>query len=249
MNLYDKGEKLYIAGKYEEAIECFEEALQEDEDKSSLLNYIGCCYIYLGKYEEALEAFDKSLKLTLWERPLFNRGRVYMKLDNLNDALIDFQNALKVNPNEGDVYYYLGTYYDKIKQYETARSYYEKAVEINPDEFEYHLNLGIAAFRTNDYDRAIKEFDLSISLDACDADAYFNKGYVLYRLNNYKAALELFLKAHDIVPSDTEIWNIDTPPIIRSLIDFSEFNIGKLKGEEPNSYSYVIQKKGLGLQV
>jgi len=44
-------------------------------------------------------------------------------------------------------------------------------------------------------------------------------------------------------------WNVDTPLIIKNLIDLSEFNIGKFKVEEQNSYSYIIQKKGLGFRV
>ncbi len=46
---------------------------------------------------------------------------------------------------------------------------------------------------------------------------------------------------------DKIVWNVEVPTLIKDLVDLSEFNIGEFKGEEPNSY--IIQKKGLGLQL
>lgn len=44
-------------------------------------------------------------------------------------------------------------------------------------------------------------------------------------------------------------WNIEIPPILIGLLDLSNFNIGMIKGKEENVYSYIIQKKGLGLKI
>lgn len=210
MNLYDIGEKLYIEGKYEEAIKYFKQSIDEEEDINSSLNYIGCCYVNLERNYEALKVFDEVLKLRLWERPFFNKGRVYLKLENYSEALACFNRAMMINPKESDVYYYLGVYHDNIKDYKTSRYYYEKAIDIKYNDSEYHLNLACACFRTNDTNKALEESDISISLDnsSSNINAFWNKGYILYTIKNYKESLNTYLKAISMIENDTDIMNM-----------------------------------------
>jgi len=55
---------------------------------------MGCCLIEFGHYDDALELFDKVLQLTLWERPMFNKGQVYLKIGNYAEALACFSRTL-----------------------------------------------------------------------------------------------------------------------------------------------------------
>ena len=48
---------------------------------------------------------------------------------------------------------------------------------------------------------------------------------------------------------DKVIWSAKLPPMLDTLIDLSKFNIGKFKVDDENAYSYIIQKKGLGLSI
>lgn len=48
---------------------------------------------------------------------------------------------------------------------------------------------------------------------------------------------------------DNVIWNTEVPRVLEHLADLSKFNIGKFKIDEEKAYSYIIQKKGLGLSV
>jgi tetratricopeptide (TPR) repeat protein len=210
MYSYDTGERLYTEERYEEAIVYFKQALEDEEDKTSALNYIGCCYINLERYYDALKVFDELLDFRLWERPLFNKGRVYLKLANYSEALACFNRALMINPEESDVYYYLGVYHDKIGDYNTSKYYYEKAIDIEYNDSEYHLNLAVACFRTNDLNRALEESNISISLDDSNsnADAFCNKAYILYKTKNYEESLDTYLKVIRLNPNDTETMNM-----------------------------------------
>ncbi|MEQ8154379.1 MAG: hypothetical protein ABRQ25_05785 [Clostridiaceae bacterium] len=44
-------------------------------------------------------------------------------------------------------------------------------------------------------------------------------------------------------------WNIEIPPMLLDLLDLSKFNVGKIRSAKENVYSYIIQKKGLGLNI
>jgi tetratricopeptide (TPR) repeat protein len=58
---------LFIAlgslGKYEEAIECFDKALDIDQNDASIWDNKGFVLGSLGRREEAIECFDKAVKI------------------------------------------------------------------------------------------------------------------------------------------------------------------------------------------
>jgi hypothetical protein len=44
-------------------------------------------------------------------------------------------------------------------------------------------------------------------------------------------------------------WNIEIPRILLGLLDLQKFNIGLIRNVEEGTHSYIIQKKGLGLEI
>lgn len=210
MSLYEIGESNYIEGNYTEALKYFKESYENEEEKIDALNYIGCCYMNLGEYDKAIKTFDKILSYTLWERALFNKGRVYLKLERYDEALAYFNRAMMVNPDNDEVYYYLGVYYDKVKDFQVAIANYEKAIKHNEKESEYHLNLGVACYRIKEYEKAINELDICIALDDIytKINALFNKGVILHSQESYEAALSVFMEAEALSPNDIEIKNM-----------------------------------------
>nr|WP_319537584.1 tetratricopeptide repeat protein [uncultured Methanospirillum sp.] len=59
----NKGVALSRLGKYYEAIEAYDQALQIDPEYSSAWNNKGVVLSRLGKYHEALDAFDRALRI------------------------------------------------------------------------------------------------------------------------------------------------------------------------------------------
>lgn len=211
MSLYEIGESNYIEGNYKKALKYFKESYEkEEEDKIYALNYIGCCYMNLGEHIKAINAFDKILSSTLWERALFNKGRVFLKTKNYSEALAYFNRAMMVNPDNDEIYYYLGVYYDKTKDFQAAKANYEIAIRLNDKEPEYHLNLGIACFRTKEYERAVDELDMCLAMDDIytKVDALFSKGVLFYNQGKYEDALSIFMEATVLSPNDLEIMNM-----------------------------------------
>jgi tetratricopeptide (TPR) repeat protein len=62
-DLIKKGTSLVEAGKYEEALECFENALVLNPNDPDVLNKKGVVLRSLGRYEEAIECFNRSLEM------------------------------------------------------------------------------------------------------------------------------------------------------------------------------------------
>lgn len=154
LDFYSLGEELYIKGNYLEAYNDFQKGYQLGINTNDCLNYMGCCQMELGNLFEALKIFDCLIEKTAWERPLFNKGRVYLKMGEMDKALAYFKKAERENPENPDVYYYLGVYYEKIKDYGTAQKYYQRSLELDPDQPETQLNLGVMCLGLGQLDKA-----------------------------------------------------------------------------------------------
>ena len=59
----EKGYVLNDQGKYLEAIECFNKALEIDPEYAEAWNNKGISLRKLGRYEEAIECYDKALEI------------------------------------------------------------------------------------------------------------------------------------------------------------------------------------------
>jgi tetratricopeptide (TPR) repeat protein len=59
----NKGTSLFNLGRFEEAIECFNKALDIDSNHAILWSNKGQSLHKLGRYSEAVECYDKSLSL------------------------------------------------------------------------------------------------------------------------------------------------------------------------------------------
>ncbi|MCA9827007.1 MAG: tetratricopeptide repeat protein [Nitrosopumilus sp.] len=62
-SLVKKGQSLMSMGKFDEALEFFEQALLLNQDDPDLWNHKGVALRSLGRYEESMECFNKSLEI------------------------------------------------------------------------------------------------------------------------------------------------------------------------------------------
>lgn len=62
-DLVDKGKRLLEAGKFEEALGFFDQALLLNQSDPELWNHKGVTLRSMGRYDEAIECFNKSLEL------------------------------------------------------------------------------------------------------------------------------------------------------------------------------------------
>ena len=61
--LFDQGESLLQAGKYEEAVERFDDVIKVEPNNPEVLLDRGFCLKELDRFEEAVECFSKTTKL------------------------------------------------------------------------------------------------------------------------------------------------------------------------------------------
>lgn len=73
------------------------------------------------------------------------------------EAIINFDKAIDLNPNECEKYYgSKGHAYYDMENFAQALIWYSKAVEINPSHYEYMRLKGLTLMYNSQYDQAIK---------------------------------------------------------------------------------------------
>jgi tetratricopeptide (TPR) repeat protein len=78
---YDRGEKLFALGKFDEALDEYQKAFDAKPLPGFLFN-IGQCYRNLGDYDQAIFSFKKYLKL---DPDAPNKDKVHKLIDELED--------------------------------------------------------------------------------------------------------------------------------------------------------------------
>ncbi|MFB3766670.1 MAG: tetratricopeptide repeat protein [Methanotrichaceae archaeon] len=130
---FDKGQKLISQGKYNEAIKCFNEAVEINPLYANAWCYKGKALYKLGKYEEAIKAFDRAIEVD----PLFavawnNKGLTLSSLGKYDDAFKCYDKAIEINPEFALAWYNKGRALYKLGKHNESLRAYNRAIEINP---------------------------------------------------------------------------------------------------------------------
>ncbi len=83
-----------------------------------------------------------------------NRGVVYGKKGQHDQAIVDFNKAIELNPRDAAAYYNRGISFGKRGLYDQAILDFTKAIVINPRYAKAYINRGAAYFFKKEYDKA-----------------------------------------------------------------------------------------------
>ncbi|KPJ98300.1 MAG: hypothetical protein AMK71_11615 [Nitrospira bacterium SG8_35_4] len=118
------------------------------------------------------------------------RGASFLSNGDLNKAFVEFQEALKVNPENRETLNYLGYISYRYGKNEEAVSYYKKALAIDPNYSEAVNNLGVTYAALEQWDKAIHQFNAALKDPTYRTPdlAYSNLGFVYYMKGEYREA-------------------------------------------------------------
>ncbi len=114
------------------------------------------------------------------------RGLAYQRKDDLDRAIADYSEAIRLDPKYAEAYYGRGlTYRNKD---DVERADYSEAIRLEPQVAAAYFNRGKLFHLQGNSGRALADFDEAIRLDPKFVFAYTNRGYVyLARGNNHRA--------------------------------------------------------------
>ena len=119
-----------------------------------------------------------------------NRGHGLTEKRELDRALADLNEAIRIDPAYACAYTNRGHVYAFKRDLEHAMADYDEAIRIDPSFALAYNNRGDAWYGKGDIDRAFADFNTAIKLDPGLAIAYGNRGFVYYRQRDMAHAIE-----------------------------------------------------------
>jgi tetratricopeptide (TPR) repeat protein len=187
------------------AIENFQQSLKLLEKTNYAAR--GWASFYIGNYGEAFLIHNEALEQNPQAvNAYFGRGWAYLRLEEYQQAIDDFERVLELAPNFQNLaglyngfrqaYYGVGKYQEALSANDSLRSSYDEAEE------EYY------EFRSRCF-RSLKDYQQSI--DACNhalelapkyALAYFQRGMSYLWLRDLQQAQADFARSYELRPTD-----------------------------------------------
>jgi tetratricopeptide (TPR) repeat protein len=151
----------------------------EGEDGASIAQRIDACSAALKA------ARDKGERLA----ELYTyRGLAYRLKGDLDRALQDYNQAIKLDGKLAPAYTNRGVAFDRKGEYDRALQDYEQAIKLKPSP-ETYLDRGNAYLAKGQYDHAIDDFNQALKLKADFAPAYDNRCWARAVVGILKQAL------------------------------------------------------------
>ncbi|MDR1575592.1 MAG: tetratricopeptide repeat protein [Treponema sp.] len=139
-----------------------------------------------------------SASLVSMENIVFQSGVSYLNQEDYDAALREFNETIRLNPNNASAYAYRGRAYQRRGNYDQAIADCDKAISLNPNDPMAYFARGSSYYGKENYGQAISDLTQSINLDPHNSNAYNNRG--ISHLNNgdvdqaiddYKQALRI----------------------------------------------------------
>lgn len=166
------------------AAQAFEKALQVNPGYTEASLNLAITYSDLGKYEQAREVFERAahfaeknadkaagptgidpfVKGKLADEHL-RLGNMYYELSLLDDAIDEYQKALRLSPNFADIITHLGIALRDKGHYDEAIKEFNRAKECNPRYIPARLHLGVTYYSQGFYGLAEEEWREALVFD------------------------------------------------------------------------------------
>lgn len=188
---YNLGVVLVQAGRVDEGISRFREALRIDPTYPDVHIDLGNALNARGAFDEAVAEFATVVRL----RPDYAEARIaYGNLlrsrGRNSDAIVQYREAVRLNPALASAHNELGNALTSDGQFADAMAEYAQAVRLAPDFAEAHNNVGAALARAGKSEEAIGEFLEALRLKPGDATFHYNAALMLEGVGRTREAIE-----------------------------------------------------------
>lgn len=155
------------------------------------------------RYEN--EMLSSNIPLTAVDY-LYRGDRKRRELE-LDKAILEYNNAIKVDPDYAEPYHSRGLVYASLENYPLAIQDFSTAIKLDPMSSYSYFNRALCYSILEETDNAILDYSSAINLDPYDRDSYINRGIEYHKQELYKTAIQDYDKAIELDPNFSFTYN------------------------------------------
>ncbi len=197
---YYKGITEYDKGEYEKGIAYMKNGLEKDKTAVNAPDaylYIGLCYDELGLFKKEIEQYDRIILLypqyAYLYLAFYNKGAVLDSLNHYEEALAEYEKAIRLNPDYASAWYNKGLDLYHLERHEEAIKAYEETIKQDPEYAAAWNNKGVSLAKLVRYEEALKSYEEAIRIKPDYANPCYNLA-VLSAYKNEKDKMLAYLK-------------------------------------------------------
>ena len=203
---YNLGFTYRQMGSLDNAINCFEEVVDENPSDVLANNHLGAIYAQQGNHSKAIEAYNRGLKFDS-NHPIlqFNIAKSYAEIGDKTKALGFYEGALRAKPGWTEAIEAYADLLLTVNKISEADEVVNQALKINPDDVKIHTAKGNVYNRQNIFGNAESEFKKALDVDETYKNALTGLALSLEGQEKNDEAIETILKAEKLHPNDVKI--------------------------------------------
>ena len=193
---FELGDGYERAGKSDEAIRWYKEALRKKPEFRSATKQLAATLIGKGEYPRATEVLDRRGRVSPADEALFtDLGNAYLRQRMLPQAQQALKRALEINPDQPEAQNLLGLVAVQKNDPAEAEVQFRAALRSQPDFAEAHNNLGNVLAGAHRYPEAEYHFERAIAINPKYAEAHHSYALVLALTQSYDQAVSQLREA------------------------------------------------------
>lgn len=130
---FNRGELYRDQGEYRSAIDDYAKVTTLRPGYAGGFSRLGLCYGVVGDYDRAIENYGKAIDLAENPEDLLSRGEIYADQGNLDSAVTDFTEAIRLDSQFARAYYARGLAYKRQKENDKAIADFEQIMTLDTD--------------------------------------------------------------------------------------------------------------------
>ena len=185
--LNDLGLVWMEAGRYAQALNCFQKALTIAPHAANIHYNMGLAFKKAGQEAAAADAFSCALQCQpAYSKAHFSMGNLLLEKRNFQGAEIHFRAAISADPSYLGAYNHLSNCLGALGRIDEARDCLLKAHTIDPTNADTLCNLGNLERQAHRFEKAVEYYRAAIYLKPDFVNAHFNLSLVLLLLEDFE---------------------------------------------------------------
>ena len=198
---FKKALEHYQAGQRHEAEKICKNIYCTDPEYSPALHMLGMVAYQRGRYDVAVNLMGAAVKIrsdvASYHKDL---GNVFLSQDRIDESILCYRNALRLDPNFVRTYYHLSVALTRKDLLDEAMQSLVIALKLRPDYTDALYQAGFIFGEQNEPDEAIACFEKLLRIEPARTEALFALGAAFGSIDREDEAIDCYRKVLQIEP-------------------------------------------------